>query len=68
MRVGTRTAWPAWSRATAPRAPERVEPQLRPLMDAFPTAVAYVVNRRLDVLAWNAPATALLSPRADPPT
>ncbi|MFE9369595.1 helix-turn-helix domain-containing protein [Streptomyces sp. NPDC006711] len=45
---------------------ERVAPQLRQLMDAFPTAVAYVVNRRLDVLASNAPAAALLSPLADP--
>ncbi|MET9532376.1 helix-turn-helix transcriptional regulator [Streptomyces sp. NPDC006649] len=45
---------------------EQVAPQLRRLMDAFPAAVAYVVNRRLDVLASNAPAAALLSPLADP--
>ncbi|MFI6476208.1 helix-turn-helix domain-containing protein [Streptomyces sp. NPDC050516] len=45
---------------------ERVAPQLQRLMDAFPAAVAYVVNRRLDVLASNAPATALMSPLADP--
>jgi len=45
---------------------EQVAPQLQRLMDAFPAAVAYVVNRRLDVLASNAPATALLSPLTDP--
>ncbi|MGW6359101.1 helix-turn-helix domain-containing protein [Streptomyces sp. NPDC055092] len=45
---------------------ERVAPELQRLMDSFPTAVAYVINRRLDVLASNAPAAALLSPLADP--
>jgi transcriptional regulator with XRE-family HTH domain len=45
---------------------ERVAPALQRLMDAFPAAVAYVVNRRLDVLASNGPAAALLSPLADP--
>ncbi|UQT60770.1 helix-turn-helix transcriptional regulator [Streptomyces durmitorensis] len=45
---------------------ERVAPDLQRLMDTFPAAVAYVVNRRLDVLASNAPAAALLSPLADP--
>ncbi|MFE6488680.1 helix-turn-helix domain-containing protein [Streptomyces sp. NPDC057757] len=45
---------------------ERVAPELRRLMDGFPAAVAYVVDRRLDVLASNAPAAALLSPLADP--
>jgi transcriptional regulator with XRE-family HTH domain len=45
---------------------ERVAPELLRLMDAFPTAAAYVVNRRLDVLASNALADALLSPLADP--
>ncbi|MFB7629523.1 helix-turn-helix domain-containing protein [Streptomyces sp. NPDC056149] len=45
---------------------ERVAPELLRLMDAFPTAVAYVVNRRLDVLASNALADALLSPLTDP--
>lgn len=34
-------------------------------MDAFPTAVAYIINRRLEVLAANAVADALLSPLAD---
>jgi transcriptional regulator with XRE-family HTH domain len=53
------------SQASAPDA-ERVSPELLRLMDAFPTAVAYVINRRLDVLAANALADALLSPLADP--
>jgi len=45
---------------------DQVDPALLRLMDSFPAAVAYVVNRRLDVLAANAPAMALLSPLADP--
>lgn len=45
---------------------EPVAPELLRLMDAFPAAVAYVVNRRLDILASNALAGALLSPLADP--
>jgi transcriptional regulator with XRE-family HTH domain len=44
---------------------EQVAPELLRLMDAFPTAVAYVINRRLEVLASNALADALLSPLAD---
>ncbi|MFD7451699.1 helix-turn-helix domain-containing protein [Kitasatospora sp. NPDC059827] len=44
---------------------ERVAPELLLLMDAFPSAVAYVVGRRLDVLASNARADVLLSPLAD---
>ena len=45
---------------------EQVAPELLRLMDAFPTAAAYVINRSLDVLASNALADALLSPLADP--
>ncbi|MFF2076136.1 helix-turn-helix domain-containing protein [Kitasatospora sp. NPDC058162] len=45
---------------------ERVAPELLRLMDAFPAAVAYVVNRRLDILASNTLADALLSPLTDP--
>ncbi|EDY47406.1 helix-turn-helix domain-containing protein [Streptomyces clavuligerus] len=45
---------------------ERVAPELLQLMRAFPAAVAYVVNRRLDVLASNALADALLSPLTEP--
>ena len=44
--------------ATADRA-------LLQLMDAFPTAVAYVVNHRLEILAANELAEALLSPLDD---
>jgi hypothetical protein len=40
---------------------ERVPPELLQLMDAFPAAVANVVNRRLDILASNVLADALLS-------
>jgi transcriptional regulator with XRE-family HTH domain len=42
-----------------------VDPALLQLMDAFPTAVAYIVNHRLEILAANAMADALLSPLAD---
>ncbi|MFI5867473.1 helix-turn-helix domain-containing protein [Streptomyces sp. NPDC051546] len=42
-----------------------VDPALLQLMESFPTAVAYVINRRLEVLAANALADALLSPLAD---
>lgn len=54
----------------APRpAPERgaasVDRGLLQLLDAFPNAVAYVVNHRLEVLAANALADALLSPLTD---
>jgi hypothetical protein len=43
-----------------------VDPALLLLMDTFPTAVAYVINRRLDILASNALADALLSPLSRP--
>ncbi|MEV6284466.1 helix-turn-helix transcriptional regulator [Kribbella sp. NPDC051770] len=46
-------------------AQDEVDPALRQLMDAFPTAVAYIVNRRLEVLASNDLAEALLAPLAD---
>ena len=42
-----------------------VDPALRHLIEAFPNAVAYVVNHRLEILAANALAEALLSPLAD---
>ncbi|WP_066955750.1 helix-turn-helix domain-containing protein [Streptomyces lushanensis] len=45
---------------------EKVADSLLRLMDAFPTAVAYVLNRRMDVLASNILADALLSPLTDP--
>lgn len=45
---------------------DKVAGSLLRLMDAFPTAVAYVLNRRMDVLASNALADAVLAPLADP--
>ncbi len=44
---------------------DEVDPELRRLMEAFPTAVAYIVNRRLDILAANPLADALLAPLSD---
>ncbi|MFC1402574.1 MULTISPECIES: helix-turn-helix domain-containing protein [Streptacidiphilus] len=72
LRLDTDGCWHAYRLAglvPKPEAPspaaERVAPELLRLMDAFPAAVAYVINRRLDVLAANALADALLSPLAD---
>ncbi|MFI5609610.1 helix-turn-helix domain-containing protein [Amycolatopsis sp. NPDC051903] len=63
--------WHAYRLAgLTPRLPEHrrddVSPELLRLMDTFPTAVAYVTNRRLDLLATNALADALLSPVGKP--
>jgi transcriptional regulator with XRE-family HTH domain len=53
----------------APSEPDRtqdvIEPALLDLMASFPTAVAYITNRRLEVLASNALADALMAPLAD---
>jgi len=72
LRLDSDARWHAYRLAglvPKPEAPspdvERVAPELLRLMDAFPAAVAYVVNRRLDVLASNDLADALLSPLAD---
>lgn len=71
LRLNTDAHWHAYRLAgllpdsEASDAPDEVEPALLRLMDAFPTAVAYIINRRLDVLAANALADALLSPLAD---
>ncbi|SEP53908.1 Helix-turn-helix domain-containing protein [Amycolatopsis saalfeldensis] len=43
-----------------------VDPALLRLMGTFPAAVAYVTNRRLDLLATNALADALLAPIGKP--
>jgi len=51
--------------AIAEQSGDSVDRDLLQLMDAFPTAVAYIVNHRLEVLAANALADALLSPLAD---
>ena len=58
---------PKTETATATSAPtsDRAKPELLRLMHAFPGAVAYLVNRRLEVLATNALADALLSPLTD---
>ncbi|MFF4342212.1 helix-turn-helix transcriptional regulator [Kitasatospora sp. NPDC001540] len=39
---------------------QRVRPGLRRLMDSMPHTPAYVVGRRTDVLAWNAPMAAMM--------
>lgn len=46
--------------------PDTVSRTLLNLMDAVPTAAAYIVNRRLEILASNKLADALLAPLADP--
>jgi transcriptional regulator with XRE-family HTH domain len=73
LRLDTDARWHAYRLAglvpkTSPvgRRQERVAPALLRLMDGFPSAVAYITNRRLDILASNAPAQALLSPLANP--
>jgi len=63
--------WHAYRLAgLTPRLPTRprddVDPALLRLMDTFPAAVAYVTNRRLDLLATNALADALLAPMGKP--
>ncbi|GAA0936940.1 helix-turn-helix transcriptional regulator [Kribbella koreensis] len=69
LRLGQNGRWYAYQLAglaPKPETPsEEVAPALRQLMDAFDEAVAYIINRRLDVLACNALAAALLSPLED---
>ncbi|WP_405020807.1 helix-turn-helix transcriptional regulator [Kitasatospora sp. NBC_00070] len=71
LRLNADAHWHAYRLArllpTAEAADEsdEVAPALLRLMEGFPSAVAYVVNRRLEVLAANALADALLSPLAD---
>ncbi|MFD5074695.1 helix-turn-helix domain-containing protein [Streptomyces sp. NPDC058371] len=72
LRMDADARWHAYRLAglvprTSPvgRRAEHVAPALLQLMDAFPAAVAYITNRRLDVLASNALAGALLSPLAN---
>ncbi|ATY13120.1 XRE family transcriptional regulator [Amycolatopsis sp. AA4] len=43
-------------------APQSVSPELRQLMDSYPQAPAFVLNRVLDILATNTLADALFSP------
>ncbi|GAA3741845.1 helix-turn-helix transcriptional regulator [Streptomyces tremellae] len=53
---------PAAGPGVRPEAGEPVDPALLHLMAGFPAAAAYIVNSRLDLLAWNAPAAALCAP------
>ncbi|GAA5018285.1 helix-turn-helix transcriptional regulator [Actinopolymorpha pittospori] len=72
LRLDTDARWHAYRLAglvPAPAAPggsDQVDHSLAQLVDSFPAAVAYVINRRLEVLALNPLARALLSPLADP--
>jgi transcriptional regulator with XRE-family HTH domain len=43
----------------APEAPEQVSDSMRRLLDGMPLLPAYIVDFRLDILAWNAAAPAL---------
>ncbi|MFD8983585.1 helix-turn-helix domain-containing protein [Streptomyces sp. NPDC059564] len=71
LRLNTHAHWHAYRLAgllppiEAADESDEVDPALLQLMEAFPAAVAYVINRRLEVLAANALADALLSPLAD---
>ncbi|MEV8377603.1 helix-turn-helix transcriptional regulator [Kribbella sp. NPDC056861] len=70
LRLGQNGRWYAYQLAgLAPKADEapseEVAPELLQLMANFESAVAYIINRRLDVLACNKLAAALLSPLAD---
>lgn len=55
---------PAPSSAPSPVA-EHVDPSLQRLMDAWPDTPAFILNRRLDILALNPLARALYSPFED---
>ncbi|WP_326670403.1 MULTISPECIES: helix-turn-helix transcriptional regulator [unclassified Streptomyces] len=48
------------ARKAAPSAAQRVRPGLRLLLDTLDRAPAFVLGRRMDVLAWNALADALV--------
>jgi transcriptional regulator with XRE-family HTH domain len=71
LRLDTDARWHAYRLAglvprPVPAEPsDEVDPALLQLMHAFPTAAAYVINRRLEVLASNALADALLAPLGD---
>ncbi|MFI1581173.1 helix-turn-helix domain-containing protein [Embleya sp. NPDC020630] len=57
-------ARPADARTSSDR-PQQVGPELRQALEALTLAPAYLIGHRLDVLAWNEPARALI---ADFPT
>ncbi|MGK5543719.1 helix-turn-helix transcriptional regulator [Streptomyces sp. URMC 127] len=48
------------TRPCRPARPQRVRPSVQHLMDSMENTPAYVVGRRLDILAWNRLACALL--------
>ncbi|MEU9318541.1 helix-turn-helix transcriptional regulator [Streptomyces sp. NPDC048295] len=48
------------ARASAPAGAQRVRPGLRLLLDSLTAAPAFVLGRRMDVLAWNALGDALV--------
>ncbi|QYN16495.1 helix-turn-helix domain-containing protein [Amycolatopsis sp. DSM 110486] len=71
LRLNADGLWHAYRLAgLVPRVPDHrrddVSPELLRLMDTFPNAVTYVANRRLDLLATNELADALLSPVGKP--
>jgi transcriptional regulator with XRE-family HTH domain len=71
LHLDTDGLWHAYRLAgLVPRLPEHqrddVDPALLQLLDTFPAAVGYVTNRRLDLLATNALADALLAPMGRP--
>ncbi|MDT7726605.1 MAG: hypothetical protein QOI21_3181 [Actinomycetota bacterium] len=71
LRLDPDALWHAYRLAgLTPRMPgsprDDVDPALLRLMETFPAAVAYVTNRRLDLLATNALADALLAPMGKP--
>lgn len=45
----------------SPRPPQRVQPQLRRLLDDLATTPAVILGRRTDILAWNPMAAALFT-------
>ncbi|MEV7990634.1 helix-turn-helix transcriptional regulator [Streptomyces sp. NPDC086077] len=51
----------AQPKASRPAPAQRVLPQIQQLLDSMHDVPALVVDRRQDVLAWNAPAAALLT-------
>ena len=64
--TATATATATSTSEPEPTTEPEPKPELLRLMHAFPGAVAYLVNRRLEVLATNPLAEALLSPLTDP--
>ncbi|MET8294742.1 helix-turn-helix transcriptional regulator [Streptomyces sp. NPDC005180] len=49
------------TRRTRPARPQRVGAEMRQALHALKTVPAYIIGRRLDVLAWNEPARVLIA-------